>query len=88
MTIKDNIIMRKVAGAWVVVAVGAASVDFGGMLTLNESGAFLWNRLKDGASEAELVDALLEEYEVERSKAEADVREFLQTLRDSGCLSE
>lgn len=88
MTVKDGMIMRKVAGVWVVVATGATAVDFGGMLTLNGSGAFLWNHLRNGATEAELVDALLEEYSVERPTAETDVGEFLNLLRDSGCLNE
>ena len=39
MKLKENFVLRQVAGSYAVLAVGAASVDFNGMLTLNESGA-------------------------------------------------
>jgi hypothetical protein len=47
---------------------------------LNESAAFLWRTLQEAGSEvseAQLVDALLGEFEVEREAARGDVREFL-----------
>ena len=49
MKLKENFVLRQVAGSYAVLAVGAASVDFNGMLTLNESGALLWRALEQGA---------------------------------------
>ena len=43
MQIKPGFAMRKIAGSNIVVPVGAASSDFNGMITLNDTGAFLWN---------------------------------------------
>ena len=86
MTIKENFVLRQVAGSYVVVAVGEASVDFNGMLTLNESGALLWRALEQGADRRALTQALTDEYEVEPAQAERDVDEFLRTLSEAGCL--
>ena len=69
MKIKDNFVLRQVAGSYVVVAVGAESVDFNGMLMLNESGALLWHTLERGADRAALVAALTSEYEVDEAQA-------------------
>jgi hypothetical protein len=47
---------------------------------LNETAAFLWKVLQESGTsitQIELVDALLEEFEVERAAAEGDVRDFL-----------
>ena len=86
MKLKPDFLLRQVAGSWVVVAVGMASVDFNGMLTLNESGALLWKTLESGADRAALVNALTSEYEVTAEQAGADVDEFLKTLLRTGCL--
>ena len=58
MTIKENFVLRQVAGSYVAVAVGEASVNFDGMLTLNESGAllFLFEYTTSIPSEAQLGD--------------------------------
>ena len=48
MKIKEGFVLRTIAGSNIVVPVGAASIDFNGMITLNDSGAFLWKELEQG----------------------------------------
>lgn len=48
MKIKSDYLLRKVADSYVVVPVGKATVDFNGMINLNETGAFLWQQLQKG----------------------------------------
>ncbi|MBP3587966.1 MAG: PqqD family protein [Clostridia bacterium] len=86
MKIKEGFLLRQVADNWVVLPVGQACVDFNGMLSLNDSGALLWKALEQGGGREALADALLAEYEVERSVALADVDEFLAKLSKAGCL--
>lgn len=86
MKIKKGFILREVAGSFLVVAVGSAVKEFGGMVNLNETGAFLWKRLEDGCSENELVDALLSEYDVNRETAENDVKAFTDKLKEANLL--
>ena len=86
MKLKEEFVLRQVADVWVVLPVGKTSVDFNGMLTLNESGALLWNTLEQGGDREKLADALLAEYEVDRETALADVDEFIAKLKEIGCL--
>ena len=86
MKISENFVLRQVADTWVVLPVGQASVDFNGMLTLNESGAILWRALEQGGDRDALADALLAEYEVDRATALADVDAFLKKLKDTGII--
>lgn len=88
MKLKPNFIIRQVADSWLVVAVGKASVDFNGLLTLNETGALLWKTLQQGADLDGLAAALTQEYEVSPQQAKADAQEFLDTLSRVGCLEE
>lgn len=83
---RENFVLRSVAGQNVVVAVAQASVDFNGMLTLNESGAILWRVLEQGCEKKALVDALLAEYEVDEATAAQSVEKFLETLQRAGCV--
>lgn len=86
MKLKKNFVLRQVAGTWVVLPLGAETVNFSGMLQLNESGAMLWRVLEEGGSQDALVEALLGEYDVTREQAEADVQEFLAKLDQAGCI--
>ena len=86
MKMKENFVIRQVADTWVVLPLGAATLNFDGMLTLNQSGVLLWQALEKGCSEAELTEVLLAEYEVSPEEAAADAREFLNTLIQAGCL--
>lgn len=88
MKIKDGFILRQVAGSYIVISVGGESVDFNGMITVNETGAFLWEKLVVGATEEELLCAMLEEYEVDEATAKADIAEFLKLLEEGNLLGE
>lgn len=67
----------------------AFNPESNGAVALNKTGVYLWNRLKDGASEAEMVSGLLERFDgVTEEKAVADVKAFLEELRSRSLLSE
>ncbi len=89
MKIKKNFVLRTIAGSNVVVPTGSDSVNFNGMISLNETGAFLWKILENGADEAKLADSLQAEYEgVDRKTCEEDVAEFIKTLRASNIIED
>ena len=88
MKIKNEYVLREVAGTWVVLPLATETVNFSGMLTLNESGAMLWKVLEQGCRKESLVDALLAEYEVSKEQAQNDVEEFLAKLTKAGCIEE
>lgn len=81
MKIKSGFILRDVAGKTFVVATGELSKSFKGMITLNETGKFIWNLLENDTTKEEIVDKMLEVYEgVERSVVENDVEIFVEKL--------
>ena len=80
MKVIDGLMLREVAGNWVVIPTGSQVVEMGGILSLSESGAFLWKLLQADNTEEDLVKAFLEEYEVDDETARKDVAEFLSEL--------
>ena len=53
-----------------------------GYITINDSGAVLWARLVEGATEPELVAALESAFDIDGESARADVRSFVGALRE------
>ena len=86
MKLKDGFILRTVAGETVVLPVGGVT-DFDMMITLNETGKFLWERLTVGAEEEELVKGLLAEYDVTEERATASVAAFVARLKELNFLA-
>ena len=86
MKIKENFVLRQIASTWVVISLAEATVDFNGLLTLNESGLMLWKLIEKGSTREQLASALTEEYEVSYETALADVDEYLEKLDKAGCI--
>ena len=83
MKIKNNFVLKKIAGSYVVVPVRTRAVDFSGIIKLSESGAFLWKLLEKGADREELIEKMLEEYAVDEATAAADIDRFVAKLREA-----
>lgn len=86
MKVKDGFIMRQVGGQSVVLPIGN-ELDMNMMITLNETGAFLWEHLQEETTEDALVTALRGEYEVDEDMARASVRKFAEKLSAYGFLA-
>jgi hypothetical protein len=88
MKVKDDYLLRNVAGSHIVVPVGEGCLDFSGVITLNEVGAFLWEHLQSDTTEAELLTTLLSEYSVDEATAKADIAEFISKLKGADLLAD
>lgn len=62
--------------------VGKTVLGFNGLFVLNELGAFIWERLPQAASAEEIVERILNEYDVSEEEAARDVAEFLEKLQE------
>ena len=62
---------------------GAIVLDIreGQMFNINFVGSRIFELLKSGSTESEIVDQISHEFSVSRELAENDVQEFLQTLK-------
>ena len=83
MKIKNGFVLRNICDEYLVVAVGRQTLDFKGLIKLNESGAFLWEQLKNDRTEDELLAALTAEYAVDEATAKADIAAFLSSLKEA-----
>lgn len=80
MKIKEGFLLRKIAGQTVVLS-ATGDLELNKMITLNETGAFLWELMQKETDEAELTAALLKEYDVDEVTAAKSVTAFVQKLQ-------
>ena len=85
MKLKDGFLLRQVAGQTVVLPTGG-DLDLNMMITLNDTGSFLWEHLQNETDEQALVNALLAEYDVDADTAARCVADFVKKLDDNGFL--
>lgn len=87
MRIDKEFILREIAGDLIIIPAGKTVLDFNGLITVNEVGVSLWNMLQNEVTFEELVQGILDEYDVEESVAREDVQEFLAALIDVGIIT-
>lgn len=90
MKLKDGLILREVAGQYVVVPTGKRVQEVTSIVYISSSGAYLWNYMKDHEFEKEdLVAKIMEHYSgVTEEQAAADVEKFVQTLAENYILDD
>ena len=87
MKIKAGFVLEKVGSSYLAVATGDAAKIFQGLIRMNETGAFMWNLVKDADKSCEeLVDALLKEYDAPRELLLSDAKSFEKQLREADIL--
>lgn len=84
MKIKNGFVLRDVCGEQVIMGEGIGALNFGRLLCLNETAAWLWNKaLEQGVFSVEsLANALCEEYEVSKEQAMKDVASIVSEWQD------
>lgn len=88
MKISEGYFLRQVLDMYVVMGTNAKAAMSRVIMSTNETGAFLWNLLEQGAEKAELVEKMTQEFEVEAAAAEKDVEAFLRQLKDKALIEE
>lgn len=78
----DTILVREIEPASAIVDDHAVllSVQAGAFFRLNQAGTEIWEMLIRPRRVAEIIDAILESYDVDSNIVTRDVTEFLETL--------
>lgn len=84
---KENFLLQTVGGEHLLVPLGSQVMDTNGIITLNETAAFIWGQLKIERTEGELAAALVEKFNVDEETAAADVSSFVLTMQQNGLLA-
>ncbi len=87
MQLKPGFILREVCGQKVIVAEGLGAVDFGKLLSLNDTAAFLWQKAQEGDFTAEsLAETMCQQFDIDQATAFADVKEITDKWQQLGLI--
>lgn len=85
MRLNENLVLREVAGDYIIVNPFNETIDMTQILTLNETAAWLWKQAEGKEFDEEyLVDLICDEYDVDRNTAAADVHEICESWQKNG----
>ncbi len=86
MKAADGFTLKSIADTFVLVPLGSNVVSFRSIVSLSESGAFLWKQLETEKTEDELVAALTKEYDIDEQTARADIQEFVANMKKANLI--
>lgn len=88
MKLVEGFCIRKILDETVIIPTGKAAHCLSGLISVNETGEFIFELLQTEQTIDSLVTEMLEEFEVEKEIAEADVEAFVKVLIENGMLEE
>lgn len=81
MKIKSGFMTRQIGDKIVGIAVGERSLEFNGMINLNETGQFIWKCLESDTDINEVTDKVVKEYNIDKDTASKAVCAFIDELK-------
>lgn len=87
MRIKEGFLLKKIAGKYIAIPT-EGDLDMSTMVILNETGAFLWEKIEEEFDSKMLVLSLLKEYDVDEETARKSVESFVSVLKENELIVE
>ncbi len=88
MKLKNKYVLRTVADKTVAIAVENEGEQTEGVITLNETGAFIFSKLNEGMEESQICECFFDEYDVTKEEAKKAIDSFMDHLRASNLLED
>ena len=85
---KPDIVVRRIAGDVLLVPVRSKLADMDRVFALNTVGEYAWERLEGKLTLAAIVDAVIDQFEVDRPVAEKDIAELVAELLEADLIEE
>jgi hypothetical protein len=76
----QSIVTRKTGNEYVLVPITNNIADMNSVYTLNETGAFIWERIDGKKNVEQIISALTEEYDIGFDSAKEDVFLFIENM--------
>jgi hypothetical protein len=83
-----SIVTTRTGNEYVLVPIANNIADMNSMYTLNETGAFIWERIDGKKSAGDIINEIINEYEVDYETASNDVFSFIDEMRSYLIISE
>lgn len=86
--IKEGFILRKISDCNIIMPTGKNIKNFHHILLINETGAMIYEQLKQEKNIEEIAKSIVAEYDIAIKKALEDVKVTIELLKREGLISE
>lgn len=83
---RDGFLERRIGGMHLIIPLTEGRLLPDNMVSVNSTGVFLWDKLKDDQTEDSLAALLADEYGIDRETACSDIKAFLDRAMEAGLL--
>ena len=81
---KETFILRTIGDSHVMMPVGSTALKFNGLITANETAAFIWEHIEEVESAQELAELVCREFDVSADRAAAECETLINQLKKAG----
>lgn len=86
---KSGFVLRQVCGENIIVAEGKENIDFSSIIAMNESSAYLWEKIgEDSFTPESMTTMLTEEYDIDNATALEDATTLARQWMEAGIIEE
>ena len=83
---KGTYVLRQIAGEFLAIPISNEAGDDSNIVILNPVSQIIWGKIENGASFNEILEVVTTEFDVSKEEAAADIKEFLDGLKEAGLL--
>ena len=84
MLLKNTFIFKEIGEEGMLIPIVGGNVNASKIFNLNETGTYIIKKLLDDYSIDEIIDSMLDEYDVDRKTLEEDLNGFIKELKKRG----
>jgi len=85
---QDNIVSRQIAGESILVPIRGNLADMQKIFSLDSVAEYIWLNLDGNRTLADIVDDVLDTFDVSKERAENDMSAFIEELSSANLISE
>ena len=88
MKAREGFIFRNLAGEYLLMPKGEKMKSYDSVVLMNELSAFVWGKMQNPVTQSELLEAVLNEYDVDEETAREDLDGLLAKLKEAGVIDD
>ncbi len=88
MKAREGFILRNLAGEYLLMPKGEKIKNYDSVVLMNELSAFVWGKLQNPVTRSDLLEAVLNEYDVDEKTAREDLDGLLAELKEAGVIDD
>lgn len=82
----NEFVLREMADKYILLPFGQNALDFNGVITLNETGKFIWEMLDSESDIDVIAKEMAVKYGIDEETAKNDTVAFIESLKEDGCI--